>query len=147
MPKERLSMRKIKELLRLKFESGLSIRQISTSLRLGVGSVHEYLSRVRVAGLSWPLPEGLTEEQLEERLFPPTVTRSADARPLPNWKQLDTEIKRKGVTLRLLWEEHRTANPQVSTSNSPIERSERRQTPPHRLLTQWAKCEYRKGPK
>lgn len=112
MPKERLSMRKIKELLRLKFESGLSIRQISTSLRLGVGSVHEYLSRVRVAGLSWPLPEGLTEEQLEERLFPPPVTRSADARPLPNWKQLDTELKRKGVTLRLLWEEHRTANPE-----------------------------------
>ena len=48
-------MRKIKELLRLKFEADLSIRQISTSLRIGVGSVHEYLARVRVAGLSWPI--------------------------------------------------------------------------------------------
>jgi transposase len=111
MPRERVSMRKIKELLRLKFESGLSIRQISTSLRIGVGSVHDYLARVRIAGLSWPLPEGLTEEQLEERLFPPPVNRSADARPLPDWKQLDTELKRKGVTLRLLWEEYRTATP------------------------------------
>ena len=111
MPRERVSMRKIKELLRLKFESGLSIRQISTSLRIGVGSVHDYLARVRLAGLSWPLPEGLTEEQLEERLFPPPVTRSADTRPLPNWKQLDTELKRKGVTLRLLWEEYRTVSP------------------------------------
>ena len=71
MPKERLSMRKIKELLRLKFESSLSIRQISTSLRIGVGSVHEYLASKAfgVAGLSWPLPDGLTEEQLEARLF------------------------------------------------------------------------------
>jgi transposase len=111
MPRERLSMRKIKELLRLKFESGLSIRQIAISLRIGVGSAHDYLARVRVAGLTWPLPEGLTEEQLEERLFPPPVTRSADARPLPNWKQLETDLKRKGVTLRLLWEEYRTANP------------------------------------
>jgi transposase len=112
MPRERISMRKIRELLRLKFESDLSIRQIATSLRIGVGSVHEYLSRVRVAGLSWPLPESFTEEQLEERLFPPPVNRSADARPLPNWKQIDTELKRKGVTLRLLWEEYRTASPE-----------------------------------
>ena len=111
MPRERLSMRKIKELLRLKFESGLSIRQIATSLRIGVGSTHDYLARVRIAGLSWPLPEGLTEEQLEDLLFPPPVTRSADARPLPDWKQLDTELKRKGVTLRLLWEEYRNFSP------------------------------------
>lgn len=111
MPRERVSMRKIRELLRLKFESGLSIRQIATSLRIGVGSVHDHLARVRVAELSWPLPEGLTEEQLEARLFPPPINRSADSRPLPDWKQLDTELKRKGVTLRLLWEEYRTASP------------------------------------
>jgi len=111
MPRERVSMRKIKELLRLKFESALSTRQIASSLHIGIGSVHDYLARVRVAGLSWPLPEGLTEEQLEERLFPPPVTRSEDERPLPNFKQLDLELKRKGVTLRLLWEEYRTTSP------------------------------------
>lgn len=111
MPRERVSMRKIKELLRLRFESALSTRQIAGSLHIGIGSVHDYLARVRVAGLSWPLPEGLTEEQLEERLFPPPVTRSEDTREIPNWKELDIELKRKGVTLRLLWEEYRTTSP------------------------------------
>ena len=111
MPRERVSMRKIKELLRLKFESGLSIRQIAASLHIGVGSVHDYLARVRIAGLKWPLPEALTEQQLEERLFPPPVAPAADNRPRPDWKHLDTELKRKGVTLRLLWEEYRTNCP------------------------------------
>ena len=112
MPRKRVSMRNIKELLRLKFESGLSTRQIATSLRIGLGSVHEYLARARVAGLSWPLPDGLTEEGMEERLFPPPVAHAADTRPRPDWNYLDTELKRKGVTLRLLWEEYRTAAPQ-----------------------------------
>ena len=111
MPRERVSMRKIKELLRLKFESGLSIRQIAASLHIGVGSVHDYLARVRIAGLDWPLPETLTEQQLEERLFPQPVAPSGDSRPRPDWKHLDTELKRKGVTLRLLWEEYRTNSP------------------------------------
>ena len=112
MPRERVSMRKIKELLRLKFESGLSTRQIAASLRIGLGSVHEYLARVRVAGLSWPLPDGLTEQQLEDQLFPPPVTAATDTRPRPDWHYLDRELKRKGVTLRLLWEEHRTGCPE-----------------------------------
>jgi len=105
-------MRKIKDVLRLRFESSLSTRKIAFSLRISLGSVHEYLSRARAAGLSWPLPVGLTEEQLEARLFPPLTTRSAAARPLPNWQQTDIELKRKGVTRRLLWEEYRSANPE-----------------------------------
>src|SRR5690348_5012468 len=103
MPRERLSMRKIKDVLRLRFESSLSTRQIALSVRISLGSVHEYLSRARAACLSWPLPAGLTEEQLEERLFPPLTIRSNDARPLPNWQQTDIELNRKGVTRRLLW--------------------------------------------
>jgi transposase len=104
-------MRKIKDVLRLRFESSLSTRQIAISVRISLGSVHEYLSRARSAGLSWPLPEGLTEEQLETRLFPPLVTRSADPKAIPNWQQTDIELKRKGVTRRLLWEEYRSVNP------------------------------------
>jgi transposase len=111
MPRKRVSMRKIKELLRLSNESGLSTRQIASSLRISLGSVHEYLSRSRIAGLSWPLPAGLTEEQLEALLYPPAATGPAATRPLPNWKQTETDLKRKGVTLRLLWEEYRTASP------------------------------------
>ena len=111
MPRERVSMRKIRELLRLKFESELSTRQIATSLRLSVGTVHDYLARARVAGLSWPLPDGLTEEQLEQHCFPPPEMVSAAAKPPPNWECLDKDLKRKGVTLRLLWEEYRTTCP------------------------------------
>jgi len=103
-------MRKIRELLRLRFEGGLSTRQIALSLRISLGSVHEYLSRARVAGLSWPLPPGLTEEQLEAQLYPTPVTGPAKTRLLPDCKQVETDLKRKGVTLRLLWEEYRTAH-------------------------------------
>jgi transposase len=109
-------MRKIKELLRLRFECGLSTRPIAASLAISVGSVHEYLSRARVANLSWPLPDGLTEDDLEALLFPaPTGPASPGAavlgKPLPDWKYVEQELKRKGVTLRLLWEEHRASHP------------------------------------
>ena len=112
MPRKRLSMRKIKELLRLKFECDLSTRQISTSLAIAVGSVHDYLARVRVAGLKWPLPENLSEQELEALLFPAPVPVAADCRPIPDWGKVDIEVKRKGVTLRLLWEEYRTDYPE-----------------------------------
>ena len=111
MPRERTSMRKIKELLRLRFECGFSTRQVSTSLHISVGSVNEYLARVRAADLTWPLPDGFTEEQLEARLFPPPVTPTADNRNRPDWNHIATELKRKGVTLRLLWEEYYRSGP------------------------------------
>ena len=112
MPRERLSMRKIKEMLRLKHECGLSIRKIAASLSLSVGSVHDYLARLEVAGVSWPQSEQLSEQQLQERLFGGAVVVSSCGIQLPNWKHIDTELKRKGVTLRLLWEEYRTDYPQ-----------------------------------
>jgi DNA-binding transcriptional regulator LsrR (DeoR family) len=69
-------MRRIRELLRLKFENGLSSRLIAASLGISKGSVGDYLQRAQVAGLSWPLPEELTDTALERRLFPgpPTAT-------------------------------------------------------------------------
>jgi hypothetical protein len=70
MPSERLSMRRIRELLRLKYENGLPGRVIATSLGLSKGAVNDYLQRAMAAGLSWPLPEDLTDTALERRLFP-----------------------------------------------------------------------------
>jgi len=112
LPRKRLSMRKIKELLRLKFECDLNTRQIASSLSIAVGSVHDYLARVRIAGLRWPLPDNMSEQQLEALLFPPPVSRGSDSRPVPDWDKIDIELKRKGVTLRLLWEEYRTVYPE-----------------------------------
>ena len=71
MPGERLSMRKIRELLRLRWAQQLPQRVIANSLRLGQASVSDYLSRARRAGLTWPLPDTLDDAQLEALLFPP----------------------------------------------------------------------------
>src|SRR6476659_342252 len=71
MPQARLSMRKIREVLRLRWQQRLSYRQIAASCRLGLGAVGEYVRRASAAGLSRPLPEGLADAELERRLFPP----------------------------------------------------------------------------
>ncbi len=111
MPTERLSMRKIRDVLRLKFEGGLSERLIARSLSLSTGSVNSYLKRARLAGLGWPLSNALDDEALELLLFPPSPARAAQARPGPDWTVVDKELRRKGVTLALLWEEYRATHP------------------------------------
>ncbi len=111
MPTERLSMRKIRDVLRLRFENGLSERVIARSLSLSNGSVNAYLQRARMAGLRWPLSEGLDDTALERLLFPPAPAVAAAARPTPDWTGVEKELRRRGVTLALLWEEYRGAHP------------------------------------
>lgn len=106
-------MRNIREVLRLRWEHGLSHRQIVTSCNIGQGTVVEYLRRTRAAGLTWPLPEGLTDAELERRLFPPPEAIPATERPLPDWAAVHCELRKKGVTLLLLWEEYRADNPKA----------------------------------
>ena len=90
MPTERLSMRKIRDVLRLKFESGLSERVIGRAMSLSNGSVNSYLQRARMAGLGWPLPDGLDDAALERLLFPPAAAPdAAGARARPEWAALD----------------------------------------------------------
>jgi len=103
-------MRKIREVLRLRLQCGLSRRQIAASCGIGLGTVYEYVRRARDAGLAWPLPEALDDAALERRLFPAPKPASA-ARPLPEWPTLGRELRRKGVTLLLLWYEYRAAHP------------------------------------
>lgn len=109
---ERLSMRKIREVLRLRFESGLSARQVAASLQMARSSVGEYERRLAAAGLGWPLPEGLSDAVLERRLFPPPPAVPAGSRPVPDWATVHGELRRPGVTLMLLWEEYRAAHRQ-----------------------------------
>ena len=110
MARARLSMRKIREVLRLK-ASGLSSRAIARVCLIGKETVREYLGRAAEAGLTWPLPEGLSEEDLERRLFPrlPVSVRKESE---PNWSEIHRELRKKGVTRQLLWEEYRQAAPQ-----------------------------------
>lgn len=106
MPRMRLSMRKIREVLRLKFVCGLSERQIAKSCVLGRSTISDYLSRAKIAELSWPLPE-LDDEQLEAKLFPVVVAEKKQLFQEPDWLQIHNELKRKGVTLLLLWQEYK----------------------------------------
>ena len=111
MSKERLSVRKINEVLRLKWESHLTHRAIAQSCRISPGTVSDYVQRAQAAGLTWPLPDDLDEAALNKRLFPQPTSTSGRVIALPDWAQFHTELRRPGVTLRLLWVEYREANP------------------------------------
>jgi transposase len=102
-------MRKIRELLRLRWEQHLPQRVIGNSLRLSQGSVSEYLNRARRAGLAWPLPDALDDARLEALLFPPQPDVPSDQRPAPDWGAVHRDLRRPNVTLALLWEEYRAA--------------------------------------
>jgi transposase len=107
MPTERLSMRHIREILRLHHSVGLSQRALARSLGLAQGTVSKYVNRARRAGLSWPLPPELDDDvQLENRLYPPPSELPSDQRPHPEWALVHRELRRPGVTLMLLWEEY-----------------------------------------
>lgn len=111
MPTGRLNMRRIRDVLRLKFGQGLSERQIAASLGVSKTSVGTYLYRARQAGLTWPLPQGLDDDGLELLLFPAAPTVPDPERPVPDWISIDRELRRPGVTRMLLWEEYRAAHP------------------------------------
>jgi transposase len=112
VPAERLSMRKIKEVLRLKFELGLGNRQIARSCSINHNTVADYLRRAKAAGLDhWPLSADVDEATLERRLFPGPRSHPA-VRPVPEWAVIHDELRRnKHVTLQLLWQEHKQSNP------------------------------------
>ncbi len=111
MPQERLSMRNIGEVLRLKWESRLSHRVISNSCGISPGTVCNYVQRAQAAGVTWPLPEDLDEDALYQRLFPQSALPAGRTISVPDWTHLHTELRRPGVTLRLLWVEYREAHP------------------------------------
>ena len=100
-------MRKIREVLRLRFAHRLSQRAIGQSLRLSTGAVNGCLSRARRAGLGWPLPEELNDAQLETLLYPPPSAVATEQRPVPDWAIVHRELRRPNMTLSLLWEEYR----------------------------------------
>src|ERR1700677_285029 len=108
MPAKRSAMRKIKEVLRLKFEARLSHEKIAAATGMSKGAVTNYVRRAVQKGLTWPLPPELDESHLEALLFRQAAPRAHYAQP--DYALLHQELKRKGVTLQLLWEEYQLAN-------------------------------------
>jgi transposase len=105
-------MRKIREVLRLKYECGQSIRDISISCCVGKSTVSDYLLRASAAGITWPLPADMDDTVLEQMLFPSATGTSRRNRFIPDWTEVHRELKRKGVTLALLWHEYKSKNPE-----------------------------------
>ena len=112
MSQERISMRKASEILRLKYECHLSNRAIARSCRISHSTVGECLRRWAAASLGWPLPKGLSEADLERLLYGEEAeARGGPRKPLPDWKEVHEELKKRHVTLQLLWTEYREAHP------------------------------------
>jgi transposase len=102
----RLEMLKAREILRLKFEAGLSVREIGKACNCGKSTVSELLTKAQKAGITWPIE--LTDKQLMSALYPPTESRTS---PEPDMEYIFHEMKRKNVTLLLLWEEYKEKHP------------------------------------
>jgi len=112
MPAERVSMRKIREVLRLTHALGMSRRLVGEATGIGKTAVGEYVRRAAVAGQGWPIPDEIDDAELERRLFPAPEARSSTSRTEPDWSYNHAELKRRGVTLALLWQEYRAEHAQ-----------------------------------
>ena len=112
MPTQRLSMRRIKQLLTMRFGAGASARAIGRELGIAPSTVREYLGRAVAAGIGWPLAADLTDEDLVARLFVNAGVRAgARLHAEPDWSALVRELKRPGVNLLMLWDEYRAVQP------------------------------------
>lgn len=111
MAASKLPMRKLRDILRLRYETGLSHRAIAQACAVGLGTVTTYLQRAAAADLGWPLPGDLDDAALDARLFRRPAVPPARDRPLPEWSELHQELKKPGVTLMLLWHEYRAQHP------------------------------------
>lgn len=103
-------MRKIREILRLRNSLGRAHREIAEACGLSPSTVGDCLCRFRVSGLPWPLPENMGDAELERKLYQ-IEPNSSKNRPLPEWEVIQREMRRKNVTLSLLWQEYKTSNP------------------------------------
>ena len=112
MSRKKLSMRKVREVARLK-ACGLSNRKIAKSCGIARSTVADYLQRLSKACLEWPFSPELTEDALDARLFTCPEYRGSDGRrPVPEWALIHKELHRKGVTKQILWEEYRQIYPE-----------------------------------
>ena len=104
-------MRKIREILRLRWAAGLSIRQISASTKASIGAIQQLLARAAALGLGWPLPDELDDAALARLLYPGADAQVSSRFEIPDWAAIHQELKHKGVTKLLLWEEYTAQYP------------------------------------
>lgn len=106
MAANRITMRKIREVLRLRFAAKLSVREINASTKISIGAIQKLLTKANKLTLSWPLPDKLDDTELAKLFYPKADTRSARRFQIPDWPEVHKELKAKGMTKLLLWEEY-----------------------------------------
>lgn len=112
MPAERVSMRRVREILRYRFGDGLGHKAISHRVGAAPSTVRETLRRVAAAELSWPLGEDVSDAVLEAALYRAAGIKTGHRRcPEPDWPGVHRELKRKHVTLQIVWDEYIAAHP------------------------------------
>ena len=112
MPAERVPMRQAREIIRLKFSACLPTREIARRVGLAPSTVRETLKRFESAALRWPLPEGMSDGELEAALYANRRSKRGHRRCAePDWPAIHRELKRKHVTLLIVWDEYIAANP------------------------------------
>jgi transposase len=108
-----MAMRRVREMLGLCLDGGLAGREVARRLGVSAGTVRAMLARFEASGLDWPLPLDLSDADLEARLYGEAGTRRGERRRTePDWAAVNREMKRKHVTLQILWDEHIEANPE-----------------------------------
>jgi len=111
MAKRKVSMRKLKEVLRLTYQQGLTRREVASSCGLGVGTINDYLKAFTAAGLPWPLPEDMSDSELAHQLRGGETQPGRPRREFPDIDMLHQQLRRKHVTRKLLWQEYRREHP------------------------------------
>jgi len=112
MPAERVAMRLVREIIRLKFSASVPTREIARRLGLAPSTVRKTLKRFESGGLCWPLPDGMSDEELEGALYANhRGKRGHRLRGEPDWPAVHRELKRKHVTLLIVWDEYIAENP------------------------------------
>ena len=118
MPTERTSMRKLREVLRLRLHAQLGMRQIRDSTHLSLGVIQKITSKAKALGLDWAAIDKLDDVQLAGMIYPKSDTRASHKNVLPDWREVYQELQRKGMTQQLLWEEYAEQYPNRSFSYS-----------------------------
>jgi len=112
MPTERIAMRRVRELLKLRLDAGLSVSEASRRTGRARSTLREMLQRFEASGLPWPLPMSLADRELETQLYGDSnLAAGVRRRPEPDWATLNRELKRKHVTLQILWDEYIETHP------------------------------------
>jgi len=116
MATKRITMRQLREILRLRLHAELSMRQIRDSLRLSLGAIQKSVSKAEELDLRWDAIEKLDDQQLAAKIYPQADAVKSSTKVLPDWVEIYQELKGKGMTKQLLWEEYTQQYPNRSFS-------------------------------